>query len=191
MKKIIFSFLLLLLFSGAALAQAKKTKDAPKAEAKVAKTYTEEEFHKELVKAVAEKLKKVGNAKIVDFSTELLERERQLDVKEQDIQKREDTLSKMNEDFATQIKEFGKKQNDFLSCLDGIEEKEKTRLTHMVDVISGMKPANAAEVLSVQEASISVKILGELDPTKVSKIFNLMDKEISARLQKQYLTMKK
>lgn len=155
------------------------------------KVYSEKEFHEALIKAVEEKLLKVGNSKIVEFSKELLERERQLEIKEQELKNRESSLSKMNNDFASQVKEFGQKQNKFLSCLDETEKKEQNRLTHMVDVISGMKPQNAADVLSVQEATISVKILGELEPVKVSKIFNLMDKEISARLQKQYLTMKR
>jgi flagellar motility protein MotE (MotC chaperone) len=61
----------------------------------------------------------------------------------------------------------------------------------MVDVVSGMRPQNAADILSVQDVEIAVKILGKLEPTKVSKIFNSMDKEISARLQKQYMNMKK
>ncbi len=168
-----------------ALSQDKKTAGSDK------KVYSEKEFHEAVLKAVEEKLVKVGNAKIVDFSKELLERERQLELKEQEIKKRESSLGQMNTDFTAQVKEFGQKQSKFLSCLDETEKKEEGRLTHMVDVISGMKPQNAADVLSVQDATISVKILGELEPVKVSKIFNLMDKEISARLQKQYLTMKR
>ena len=57
--------------------------------------------------------------------------------------------------------------------------------------MSGMKPANAAELLSVQDSTISVQIISKLDPERVSKIFNLMDKAVSARLQKSYINMKK
>lgn len=177
-----------LLIGGFAFSQ---DKGASKATGEDKKIYSEKEFHDALVKAIEEKLIKVGNAKIVEFSKELLERERQLELREQAIKNREASLGELNTDFANQVKEFGQKQSKFLSCLDETEKKEENRLTHMVDVISGMKPQNAADVLSVQDATISVKILGELAPTKVSKIFNLMDKEISARLQKQYLTMKK
>ena len=53
------------------------------------------------------------------------------------------------------------------------------------------KQAPSLQVLSTQDADISVKILEKIDPTKASKIFNLMDKEVSARLQKQYLNMQK
>ena len=51
--------------------------------------------------------------------------------------------------------------------------------------------ASAADILAIQDPDLSVRILAELDSTKMSKIFNLMDKEVSARLQKQFLQMKK
>ena len=54
-----------------------------------------------------------------------------------------------------------------------------------------MKPDKAASVLSVQDSEIAVQILQMIDPKKASKIFNFMDKEVSAKLQKQYLQMKK
>ena len=58
-------------------------------------------------------------------------------------------------------------------------------------MLSGMKPDAAAQVLSVQDPLIAVKMISKLDSAKVSKIFNKMDKEVSARLQKQFLTMQK
>ena len=54
-----------------------------------------------------------------------------------------------------------------------------------------LRPQKAAEILSVQDSSIAVQILQKIDPKKASKIFNFMDKDISAKLQKQYLLMKK
>ena len=153
--------------------------------------YSEEEFHKELVKEVELRLQKIKSGKIVDFSKELLEKEHQLKVKELELKKKEEEFENSKKDFQAQIKEFHGKQQNFLACIDEIDTKEEKRIQHMVDVVSGMKPDSAAQVLSVQDSKISVKILGLLDPAKVSKIFNKMDKEISARLQKQFMTMKK
>ena len=61
----------------------------------------------------------------------------------------------------------------------------------MVEVIGKMRPANATELLALQEPVLSVQILGMLDSTQVSKIFNQMHQKISAKLQKMYLEMKK
>ena len=46
-------------------------------------------------------------------------------------------------------------------------------------------------MLAVQDPVLSVQLLGMLDSAQVSKIFNQMDKTISAKLQKMYLEMKK
>lgn len=79
----------------------------------------------------------------------------------------------------------------FIGCVQQNEDEGKGRVAQLVEMVSNMKPQKAAEVLSVQEADIAVKILQMIDAKKASKIFNFMDKEVSARLQKQYLNMKK
>ena len=98
----------------------------------------------------------------------------------------------LKKDFRSKIKLFRDEQDKVIGCVrDNEKDASKKRIDHIVKVISGMKPANAAEVLTVQDSGISVQIISKLNPEKVSKIFNLMDKEISARLQKSYINMKK
>lgn len=155
------------------------------------KTYTQEEFDKAVRAKVEEQLKKVHSENLVSFSNELLKKEEVLNLKEVELKKREDQLQMNNGDLTKKIVDFQDKQNKLIGCMDDIDNQKKKRVDHMVDAVSGMRPQNAADVLSVQEAEISVQILGQLPSDKVSKIFNLMDKEISARLQKQYLFMKK
>lgn len=155
------------------------------------KVYTETEFQAKLQQEVAAKLEKLGNGTLVDFSKQLMEKEEKLRLSELELKKREDALSNNQRDLQQGIKNFQEKQNKFLSCLDDNERKKQERIQHMVDSIAGMRPKSAADLLSVQDADLSVQILSKLESTKVSKIFNLMDKEISARLQKQFMTMKK
>ncbi len=155
------------------------------------KVYTETEFQEKVQSEVLKRLEKMGNGNLVEFSKQLMEKEEKLRNSELTLKKKEDELMNSNRDVQATIKSFQEKQNKFLSCLDESERKKQERIQHMVDSIAGMKPKTAADLLSVQEADISIQILGKLDSTKVSKIFNLMDKEISARLQKQYMTMKR
>lgn len=155
------------------------------------KIYTETEFQAKLQQEVAAKLEKLGSGSLVDFSKQLMEKEEKLRLSEMELKQREDTLANNQRDLQQGIKNFQDKQNKFLSCLDDNERKKQERIQHMVDSIAGMRPKSAADLLSVQDADLSVQILSKLDSTKVSKIFNLMDKEISARLQKQFMTMKK
>ncbi len=169
-----------LLFTYIAIAQEEKKQ-----------AYDEKEFRAKLLAEVEKRLIKLGRKKIVEFSKELLNKEEELRLSKLEIEKERQQLDINKKTFSNKVKEFHVRQKKLLSCIDNIDKEQNKRISHMVDIISGMKADKAASILSVQEADISVQILGLLDATKVSKIFNLMDKEISARLQKQYMTMKR
>ena len=120
-----------------------------------------------------------------------MEKERDLNIRDDVLNQREQSIKLSAADLAKKVSDFESRQSKLISCLDGVDKQKKDRVRHMVDTISGMKPQSAADLLSVQEAELAVEILAALESAKVSKIFNMMDKEISARLQKQYMTMKK
>jgi flagellar motility protein MotE (MotC chaperone) len=153
--------------------------------------YTEEEFKKASMLEAEKIMKKAGSAHLIEFSKELLDKEEALKVKELNLQRQEEQLKLNTADFQKKLVEFQDSQKKFLGCIDSQNDKAEKRIAQMVEVISGMKPQSAADVLSVQDPDLSVRIMGQLEPAKASKIFNLMDKEVSARLQKQFLQMKK
>jgi flagellar motility protein MotE (MotC chaperone) len=155
------------------------------------KTYTEAEVEEIVAKRIQEKMDKVKPGSVTEFSRELLKRDEDLRVMALDLVRREEQLKVSSGELTKKIQEFQSRQGKLLGCMDEFDNQKQKRVDHMVDIVSGMKPQNAAEVLSVQDADIAVRILGQLPAEKVSKIFNLMTKEISARLQKQYLDMKK
>ena len=157
----------------------------------VKRNFTDSEFKKAVMEEVEKQMRRAGQAKLIDLSRELLEKEDKLKVKELEISRQEEQFKLSTKQFQEKIKAFEASQNKFLGCVEDLEQKKNNRVKHMVEVISGMKPEVAAQILSVQEADISVEIISQLDASKISKIFNLMDKEISARLQKQYMNMKK
>lgn len=153
--------------------------------------YTEEEFKKAVMSEAEKMMKKTGSGHLVDFSNELLQKEEVLKVKELTLQKQEEQLKVNTNEFQKKLIEFQDAQKKFLGCIDSQNEKAEKRVSQMVEVISGMKPQSAADVLAVQDPELSVRLLGMLEAQKASKIFNLMDKEISAKLQKQFMQMKK
>ena len=191
-KKIFYgtSIVVLLTVASIVFAAAKPTKPAAPA-GPVKREYTEEEFKAAVLEEAGKLMKKAGSGHLVDFSKELLEKEESLKVKELAVKKEAEELEMNKTDFKKKLVEFQDSQKKFLGCVDEKSAKADKRVAQMVDVISGMKPQNAADVLTVQDPDLSVRILSELDSAKASKIFNLMDKEVSARLQKQFLQMKK
>lgn len=188
MKKII-GIIALVLYISNSYSQSDETKSNKSGDKKEL-TFTKEEFRKAVLAEVSKEMKKIGQRRMVSFSKELLEKERKLEEEELNLKKKDEEITHTKGNFKKLISEFQKRQNKFLACRDDIDSKAEKRITHMVDVMSGMRPQNAADVLSVQDPLLSVKILGMLDAVKVSKIFNLMDKAVSARLQKQYMNMK-
>lgn len=191
MKKII---LVVLLCSGIGAAYAVAAKNDKPVDAKNApkkREYSEEEFKKAVMEEAEKLMKKAGSSHLVDFSKELLDKEEGIKTRELSIVKQEEELKMSKADFQKKLVEFEDSQKKFLGCIDGQKEAMDKRVSQMVDVISGMKPQNAADVLSIQDPELAVRIIGLLDSSKTSKIFNLMDKEVTAKLQKQYLQMKK
>ncbi len=155
------------------------------------RNYTEKEFLAAVEKETNNRLNKYNNQNLVELTREIVKKERSIELQEQKLKEREAELAAIEKDLNKRIKGFQAQQNKVIGCLDDNDKNQKARVNHMVEVVSGMRPATAADVLSVQDVDIAVSILGKLEAVKVSKIFNSMDKEISARLQKQFMKMKK
>jgi flagellar motility protein MotE (MotC chaperone) len=159
------------------------------------KVYTENEFQTKLTemldKKLNESIKKITPENLVNFSHELLAKEKKLKEREQKLQEKQRELDFNIKNFTKRVRQVEEQNQQVLGCLDNNKKEVKKRLDHLVSVISNMKPQNAADILALQDPDLSVQILGVLDAEKTAKIFNLMDKEVSARLQKQYLDMKK
>ena len=157
----------------------------------VARTYTEEEFVKKVNEEVKKKVDQIKNKSVSDLTKELLDKEEKLKLRELELQKQLDSIRVSEGEVAKKYTELSEKQKNIIGCVDKNEEESKARIGQLVDMVSNMKPQKAAEVLSVQDSEIAVKILQMIDAKKASKIFNFMDKDVSAKLQKQYLLMKK
>jgi flagellar motility protein MotE (MotC chaperone) len=174
-----FLFFILMSLSLSAYAQTK------------AKTYTEEEFTKKVAEEVRKKVEEIKNKSVIDLTKELVTKEEAIRLRELDLQKREDQIRVNSAEIEKKVKDLNQHQTSVLGCVERNDEDLKARVGQQVEVVSNMKPEKAAQLLSVQDADIAVRILQMLDPKKASKIFNLMEKEVSARLQKQYMDMKR
>ena len=181
-KKLVLA-LMLITIAGAVVAD----NSGAKTEEKV---YSQKEYDEKLKQELDLMIGKIKKKSIEELTSEVLLKEKNLEIREKDFIKKQEQLDIAETTLTKRINEFELKQKKFLGCIDEKDKNAQVRLTQLVRMISSMKPAKAAEVLAVQEADVSVKILELIDPDKASKIFNLMDKEVSARLQKQYVDMK-
>lgn len=148
-------------------------------------------FEKRVKEEVERQIKLIKKKSLGQLTSELLEKERDLNKREKALNQRKEQLDLNEESLLKKITEFEMQKEKILGCLEEHKKGEQMRVQQMVEVVSNMKPQKAADLLSTQESTISIKIIEKIDPTRASKIFNLMDKEVSARLQKQYLNMQK
>lgn len=155
------------------------------------KTYSEKDFIKKVSAEVSLQVDKIKKTSVTDLTKELVKKNEEVALRQLDLKKREDALLAAEQDLANKYIEVDKKQKQIIGCVDKNVQEEKLRITQVVEMISNMKPQKAAEILSVQDSIIAVQILQKIDAKKASKIFNFMDKDVSAKLQKQYLLMKK
>ncbi|MBA2404354.1 MAG: hypothetical protein H0V66_06255 [Bdellovibrionales bacterium] len=155
------------------------------------RVYTEEEYIKKVNEEVKKKVDVIKNKSVSDLTKELLDKEEKLRLRELDLEKQQDSLKVSDNDIAKRYAELSAKQRNFIGCVEKNSEESKGRIGQLVEMVSNMKPEKAASVLSVQDTEIAVQILQMIDAKKASKIFNFMDKDISAKLQKQYLLLKK
>jgi flagellar motility protein MotE (MotC chaperone) len=146
-------------------------------------------FEKRVKAEVERQVNMIKKKSIAQLTTELLEKERNLNAQENQLKLREEQVSLGEKSLIKRIEDFEQRKTKIFGCLDEHAKGEQLRVSQMVKVVSNMKPQKAADLLSEQDSAISIKILEKIDPVKASKIFNLMKKEVSARLQKQYLNM--
>jgi flagellar motility protein MotE (MotC chaperone) len=154
------------------------------------KIYSQAEFDKKFKEELELAIGKIKKKSITQLTKDILEKERKLNDREGSLKQREEQIALSEKTLSKRILEFENEKQKILGCIENNQKNETIRISQLVKMISNMKPAKAAELLSVQDSQISVKIIEKIDPTKASKIFNMMDKEVSARLQKQYLNMK-
>jgi flagellar motility protein MotE (MotC chaperone) len=155
------------------------------------KVYTETEMREKVEKMVNAKIDKLKKSSIAELTKEIMKRESDLEQKELAIHAKREQLNRAEETLSKKITGLEDQQKKIIGCIEDNKNGEARRIKQLVSMIANMKPVKAADVLSVQDSLISVKILEQIDPKRASRIFNLMDKEVSARLQKQYLNMQK
>jgi flagellar motility protein MotE (MotC chaperone) len=155
------------------------------------KLYSQAEFDEKLKTTLKEEVTKIKQKGVVEITQELIEKEQLIKKSQHELDKKMESYQAMLLDFNKKVTDFDASRAQFISCKLEKENEKKARIDKLVNMVSGMKPEKAANLLATQDAEISVEIIAQIDPVKASKIFNLMDKEKSATLQKQYLNMKR
>lgn len=144
-----------------------RAEDAPKAEAVPKKSSTP-------LALSAEAIQELEDRKVA-----LDLRERQLNERAHDLELQE----KLLKEKLQKMEDLNRKMAE---RLDGFKKDHEGRIARLVTVVEGMKPDAAARYVEALDPELAVEILARIKEAKASKILNLVDKKMGAKLTELY-----
>lgn len=122
---------------------------------------------------------KLGEAFFSDSEIEVLrslsDRRKELDIRSENIQKRENILKAAEEEVDKKISDLVTLKREIEALLDKQGGMQKERVDSLVKIYEGMKPGQAAEIFNSLEMDILLSVIGNMKERKSSAILALMD----------------
>jgi flagellar motility protein MotE (MotC chaperone) len=147
-----------------------------------------EEAAKDPTKPSATDVKKTSTpiALTVEALQEIEERKTSLDLREKQLSERARDLEIQEKLLKEKLKKMEDLNKKMAERLDSFKKDHEQRITKLVNVVEGMKPEAAARYVEALDPDLAVEILARIKEQKASKILNLVDKKMSARLTELY-----
>ncbi len=117
---------------------------------------------------------------------ELENRKKLLDARERDLEERAKGLEIQEKVLREKLKRMEELNRKMAERLDSFKKDHEQRVAKLVAVVEGMRPQSAADYVSNLDADLAVEILARIQTAKASKILNLVDKKIGAKLTEMY-----
>lgn len=122
----------------------------------------------------------------IEAIEELETRKKILDARERDLEERAKGLEIQEKVLREKLKRMEELNRKMAERLDSFKKDHEQRVTKLVAVVEGMRPQSAADYVSNLDADLAVEILSRIQTAKASKILNLVDKKIGAKLTEMY-----
>lgn len=121
-----------------------------------------------------------------DAIHELEERKTALDQREKQLNERAHDLELQEKLLREKLKKMEELNKKMAERLDTFKKDHEERVDKLKAVVEGMKPDAAARYMEALDPELAVEILARINTTKASKILNLVDKKMGARLTELY-----
>lgn len=117
---------------------------------------------------------------------ELEARKKSLDARERELEERAKNLDIQEKVLSEKLRRMEELNKKMAERLDGFKKEHEQRVTKLVTVVESMRPQAAADYVSNLDPDLAVEILARIQVAKASKILNLVDKKIAAKLTELY-----
>ena len=105
----------------------------------------------------------------------LTERRKQIDVREQEVIRREELLKAASDQIDRKISELKTLQNTIQSLLQQYNDQEDTKMKSLVKIYENMKPKEAARIFEQLDMPILLDVVVRMKEQKVAPILAEMD----------------
>lgn len=123
---------------------------------------------------------------------------RKLATRKTELDRREEQLSKLEEDLQRQRVEVDKRLQELSGLREKIAqqlkervEQDQTRVDKLVQVYSSMKPQSAAKVVETINEDLAVEVLTKMKQKNAAEILNLLPADKSQRLSEKFAGYKR
>lgn len=118
----------------------------------------------------------------LSFFNKLSERKKELDLREAELNRLEEELQKQKVELDEKIKQLESTRSQIAQTLKGRVENDQAKVSKLVEVYSGMKPAQAAKVIETINEDLAVQILDRMKKKSAANILNVMNADKAQRL---------
>ncbi len=112
-----------------------------------------------------------------DLYSELLERRKELDQKETNLQTRESLLKAAGQELDRKYQELVQLKGEIEALLNAQSEGEQARIRSLVKIYEGMKPKQAARIFDTLDLDVLVSVVSGMSERKLSPVLAAMNPE--------------
>lgn len=113
----------------------------------------------------------------IEVLQNLSERRKELDAKEESLQRKEAILKATEQQIEQKIAEMGSLRDELKTLLKEQSDEEQKRIRSLVRIYEGMKPKDAARILNTLETDILIAVMERMSERKSAPILAEMDSD--------------
>ncbi len=121
-----------------------------------------------------------------DYLFKLAERKKELDVREEELNKKASEIVKQKLDIEAKLKQLEESREKIAGMLKERIATDSQKVDNLVQVYSNMKPIQAAKVFETMDEDLVIEILGRMKKKNAADILNLVKIEKAQKFSERY-----
>lgn len=121
-----------------------------------------------------------------DYLFKLSERKKQLDIREEELNRYAAEISKQKEEIESKLKKLEETRTKISTALEDKIKADDAKVDTLVQMYSNMKPQQAAKVFETLDEDLVIEILSRMKKKSAADILNLVKAEKAQVLAERY-----